>query len=82
MLLKKKRVLNILLMIYKFLLILIEKILMKKILMKKILMRKILMKKILMKEIKKYFFIAFFLHLKMVNKYYQKHKEKLEKEAW
>ena len=27
------------------------------------------------------FFIIFFLHIKMVNKYYQKHKESLRKES-
>ena len=46
MLLKKKRCLSILLMAYKFrLMILIFKTLMKKILIKKLLMKKILMKK-------------------------------------
>ena len=46
------------------------------------------MKKILMKKLKKKTnitnkkcFIIFFVHIKMVNKYYQKHKEKLQKEA-
>ena len=29
----------------------------------------------------KIFFINFFLYIKMVNKYYQKHKEKLQKES-
>ena len=46
------------------------------------------MKKILMKKLKKKTditnkkcFIIFFVYIKMVNKYYQKHKEKLRKEA-
>ena len=43
---------------------------------------KILMNKILMKKIKQYFFITFFfVFLKMVNKYYQKRKERLRKKA-
>ena len=29
----------------------------------------------------KIFFIIFFLYIKMTNKYYQKHKERLQKEA-
>ena len=52
-----------------------EEILMKKILMRRILMKKILMKKILIKK----FFYIFFLYIKMVNKYYQKHKEGISK---
>ena len=47
---------------------------MKKLLIKKILTKKVLMKKILMKKF-------FFLYIKMVNTYYQKNKEKLQKEA-
>ena len=44
-------------------------------------MKEILVKRILMKKIKKYFLIIFFAYIKMVNKYYQKHKERLRKEA-
>ena len=29
----------------------------------------------------KLFFMTFFIHIKMVNKYYQDHKERLQKEA-
>ena len=58
-----------------------EKILMKKILIKKLLMRKLLMKKILMKKILMKKKKIFFLYMKMLNKYYHKSKEKLQKEA-
>ena len=64
----------------------VKKILMKKIQKKKILVKKILIKKIIkkntqMKKIKKYFSKFFFLNIKMVNKYCQKHNEKLRNEA-
>ena len=40
--------------------------------------------KLILKHIQKliiYFFINFFLYIKMTNNYYQKHKERLRKEA-
>ena len=58
---KKKRFLSILLTIWKFLLILIEKIRKKKIVIKKLLMNKILMKKIPMKKIEKKNYIFFYI---------------------
>ena len=59
---------------------------MKKILMKKILMKKKLIKKILMKKkntniTNNFFYIFLYTYIKMVNNYYLKNKEKLQKEA-
>ena len=75
--------------------ILIEKILMNKFPMKKILMKKIKYRIVEynsgfkqfikysynLKSILGIFFIIFFLYIKMTTNYYQKHKEKLRKEA-
>ena len=75
MLLKNKRFPSILLTRQKFILILI-----KKILMDKFRMKKNLMKKILMKQMKKYFYRIFF-YIKVIKKYDQKLKEKLQNET-
>ena len=39
------------------------------------------MKKILMKKIKNYFLQTILVYIKMVNKYYQKHKQKWQEKA-